>query len=149
MSEEIITPETTETVEAAEEVKAPEMKYATYDDFKKLDMRAGTIRFVEAVEGTDKLLRFLVEFSPEVATMEFTDPETEVTYPVRQIVSGIRNYHPDFEKLVGKTVLYVINLEPRTIRGVESQGMLMAIGEEDCVFMIPDGDISNAGRKVH
>ena len=107
------------------------MEYITYDDFKKLDMRVGTIRATEPVEGTDKLLKCQIDFGVK----------NEAGEPVlRQIVSGIREYYPEFEKLVGKQVLYVVNLEPRTIRGVESHGMLMAVDgmEGQPVFMCPE-----------
>jgi methionyl-tRNA synthetase len=112
--------------------------YIDYETFTGLDIRMGTIRFVEPVEGTDKLLRFLIDFGPEVATMEYTNEETGETFPVRQVVSGIREYYPEYETLVGKTLLYIINLEPRTIRGVESQGMLMAVGDDECIFVVPE-----------
>ncbi|MDH5442244.1 MAG: hypothetical protein OEX08_01420 [Candidatus Nomurabacteria bacterium] len=104
------------------------MNYATYDDFKKLDMRVGTIKLVEPVEGTDKLLRFEIDFN-----------EGEL----RQIVSGIREFFPEYEQLVGKQALYVINLEPRTIRGVESRGMLMAVNGPDGVpvFLTPENPV--------
>lgn len=125
-------------IEATEEITS-EPTYVDYETFRSMDMRMGTIRFVEPVEGADKLLRFLIDFGPEVATMEYTDEATGATYPVRQIVSGIREYYPDnYTELVGKTLLYIINLEPRMIRGVESQGMLMAVGEGAPVFVVPE-----------
>lgn len=92
------------------------MEYVSYDDFKKLDMRVGTIREVEAIEGADKLYKCQIDFG---------EPE------LRQIVSGIREYFSDSSVLIGKQVLYVVNLEPRTIRGVTSNGMLMAVDGPD------------------
>lgn len=139
----------------------------TYDDFKKLDMRVGHIRFVEPVEGADKLLRCEVDFGPLETPQATENPEEgqdneahdsesdQEEFPLgkeeyagrhmRQIVSGIREFFPDYEQLVGKHVLYVINLEPRTIRGVESQGMLMAVDglENQPVFLVPDEDIAD------
>lgn len=108
--------------------------YVSYDEFKKLDMRIGTIRVIEPVEGADKLLKCHIDFG---------EPE------LRQIVSGIREFFPEYEKLIGKQVLYIINLEPRTIRGVDSNGMLMAVDGKDGkpVFLIPGGDI-DTGSKV-
>ncbi len=110
------------------------MEYVTYEEFKKMDMRVGTIRAVEPVEGTDKLLK---------CSIDFADPEP------RTIVSGIREFYPEYEKLVGKQVLYIVNLEPRTIRGVESHGMLMAVDGKDGtpVFLTPEVAV-NAGSKV-
>jgi methionyl-tRNA synthetase len=110
------------------------MEYITYEDFKKMDIRVGTISAVEPVEGTDKLLKCQVRFGED---------------DVRQIVSGIREHYPEFEGLVGKQVLYIVNLEPRTIRGVESQGMLMAVDGKDGkpVFLTPEVEVDH-GSKV-
>lgn len=108
--------------------------YVSYDEFKKMDMRVGTIKEVTPVEGADKLLKCMIDFG---------EPE------LRQIVSGIREYFPEFEKLVGKQVLYIVNLEPRTIRGVESRGMLMAVDGLDGapVFLTPEVPVT-PGTKV-
>lgn len=121
------------------------METITYEEFKKLDMRVGTIRHVEPVEGADKLLKCLIEFTENVKTHDFID-ENGDSIPVRQIVSGIREYYPDYEQLIGKQVLYVINLEPRTIRGVESHGMLMAVGDDVPVFLIPEKKIPSGSQ---
>ncbi|MCB9809274.1 hypothetical protein H6776_02635 [Candidatus Nomurabacteria bacterium] len=138
-----VTNENMEEEVVTEEV-VPEPTYVDYETFRSMDMRMGTIRFVEPVEGADKLLRFLIDFGPAVATMEYTDDATGTTYPVRQIVSGIREYYPDnYTELVGKTLLYIINLEPRMIRGVESQGMLMAVGEGAPVFVVPETEVES------
>jgi methionyl-tRNA synthetase len=114
------------------------MNYITYDEFKKLDIRIGTIREIEPVEGTDKLLRCQIDFGVRKATAEVVAAETDSVLTdeelakldaadtmtesleerdIRQIVSGIREYYPDYESLIGKQVLYVVNLEPREIRG--------------------------------
>jgi methionyl-tRNA synthetase len=107
------------------------MENITYDEFKKMDIRVGTIKQVEPIEGTDKLLKCQVDCG---------DPE------LRQIISGIREYYPEYEKLVGKQVLYIVNLEPREIRGNMSHGMLMAVGETP-VFLVPETPVT-AGSKV-
>lgn len=62
---------------------------------------------------------------------------------IRQIVSGIALYFPDIQVLVGKKCMFVTNLEPRTIRGLESNGMLFAVSTEDGKFSIlePNADI--------
>lgn len=85
----------------------------SYDDFSKLDIALGTIAAVEVVEGADKLLKLTVDFGEE-------EP--------RQIVSGIREFFDDPQSLVGKQSPFILNLEPRTIRGVLSQGMILAAG---------------------
>lgn len=87
-----------------------------YDDFAKLDIRIGAIRSAGVVEGADKLLRLMVDFGEE---------------ELRQIISGIRTHYPDPQVLVGKKCPFIINLEPRIIRGLESRGMILAIGGDD------------------
>jgi methionyl-tRNA synthetase len=114
------------------------MEYVTYEEFKKMDMRVGTIRSVEPVEGADKLLKCMVEIG---------DMDAEGNPILRQIVSGIHEYYPEYEQLVGKQVLYIVNLEPRTIRGVESNGMLMAVGDGAPIFLIPETPV-DPGSKV-
>ena len=84
----------------------------SYDDFKKVEIRAGKILSAEKVPDTDKLLKLSVDFAEAVP---------------RQIISGIALYFPDSAVLVGKTCMFVTNLEPRIIRGLESQGMILAI----------------------
>ena len=88
---------------------ADNISVITYDDFKKLDIRIGTIVSAESVKGTDKLLKLEIAFGTEK----------------RQIVAGIaETYQPDH--LIGKEIPVLLNLEPRNIRGVESQGMILA-----------------------
>lgn len=96
------------------------------EDFKKIDMRIGEILNVEKVENSDNLLRLEVDFG------EFK----------RQIVSGIAKWHSS-EDLKGKKLPFVVNLEPRTFKGVESQGMLVAVKSDDkAVLLEPSGDVS-------
>ncbi len=109
-------------------------------------MRIGTIRHVEEIEDADKLLKFLIEFTEELKTQDFTLPDGTVV-PVRQILSGIREYYPDYMTLVGKQVLYIVNLEPRTIRGFESHGMLLAVGDDCPIFLVPEQPVP-AGSPV-
>lgn len=93
----------------------------TIDDFKKLDIRIGHIVSAEKVPDTDKLLRLSVDFGEPAP---------------RQVVSGIAAYFPDLQTLIGKKCAFAYNLEPRTIRGLESQGMILATsgGEGDNTF---------------
>lgn len=119
------------------------MEYVDYNDFKKMDMRFGLIKFVEPVEGTDKLLRFEIDFGAlEQEELPFGKEEYQGR-DVRQIVSGVREYFPEYESLVGQYGLYILNLEPREIRGVMSNGMLMAVDGVDGtpVFLKPNGEI--------
>lgn len=102
------------------------------DDIKKLDMRLGRVLVAEAVPDSDKLIRFELDFGEEQP---------------RQILSAIREWYTEPEALVGKMMLFVINLEPRMIRGLESQGMLLAVGEDKPVFLIPE-EVVAPGSKV-
>jgi methionyl-tRNA synthetase len=87
----------------------------TIDDFLKVELRVGEVKVAEKVKGADKLLRMEIDIGTEV----------------RQIVAGIaKAYEP--EKLVGRKVVIVANLQPRKLRGLESQGMIVAasLGDE-------------------
>ncbi len=96
----------------------------TLEDLKKVEIKVGTVKSAEKIPETDKLLRLEVDFG-EAA--------------LRQIVSGISAYVPDPSALVGKQLAFVTNLEPRTIKGFESNGMLFAVGEgESFAFITPD-----------
>jgi methionyl-tRNA synthetase len=87
----------------------------TIDDFMKVELRVGQVKVAEKVQGADRLLRLEVDIGTEV----------------RQVVAGIAlAYEP--EKLVGRKVVLVANLAPRKLRGLESNGMIVAasVGEE-------------------
>lgn len=116
------------------------MEYVTYEEFKKMDIRLGTIREVESVPETDKLLKCLIDFN---------EVEEDGNKKLRQIISGIHEYYPDPQVLVGKQVLYIVNLEPRKIKGFESNGMLMAVDGLDGrpVFLVPETEVG-VGSKV-
>lgn len=98
------------------------------EEFSKIEVRVGTVKSAERVPETDKLLKCSVDFGEEGGP--------------RTIVSGIAAYVPDPESLVGRQFAYVTNLAPRTIKGVESDGMLFAVGEgETFAFLTPDRPI--------
>jgi len=106
---------------------------ATIDDFSKLEFRIGTVTSAELVPETDKLVRLTVDLGEEEK---------------RQIISGIREYIDSPEDLVGKQFPFVSNLEPRTIKGLESNGMIFAIGKgETFAFLNPSKEIP-AGTKL-
>ena len=112
----------------------------TYDDFAKLDIRIGEIKTVELIEGADKLLKLSVDLGDGV------DEEGNTIY--RQILSGIRTYFEDPQILVGKKYPFLANLEPRIIRGLESQGMILATSFEDTLALLaPTHDVP-AGTKI-
>lgn len=110
------------------------MEYIKYEEFKKMDIRVGTIIEIASVPETDKLL---------CCQIDFNEKDEEGNRVLRQIVSGIHEYYPNFEKLINKQVLYIVNLEPRKIKGYESNGMLMAVDGVDGrpVFLVPESDV--------
>lgn len=110
-----------------------------YEEFTKVEIRIGEILSVEVVEGADKLLRCMVDVG---------DVDDEGNKVPRQILSGIREYFEDPQVLVGKKFPYVVNLEPRTIRGLESQGMILAASHEGTLALLePTADVP-AGTKI-
>jgi methionyl-tRNA synthetase len=95
---------------------APDAKpMITIDDFAKIELRVAQVKFAEKVKGADKLLRL----------------EIDLGYEQRQILAGIAKAY-DPEKLIGRKIVIVANLQPRKLRGLESNGMLLAasLGEE-------------------
>ncbi len=97
------------------------MEQISYADFAKLEIKIGTILSVEVVPEADKLLKLMVEVGEETP---------------RQIVSGIRTYFEDPQVLVGRQCPFITNLEPRVIRGLESQGMIMAASSEEAFALL-------------
>jgi methionyl-tRNA synthetase len=126
-----------------------ENNYIDYDAFKSADIRVGTIRKVFTVDNSEKLYRCLIEFTPDLATetITITENDEEKELGVRQILSGIRIYFPNPEELVGRQLLYIVNLAPRKMMGFESHGMLLAVGDEKPVFLIPEHSVES-GSKV-
>ncbi|MEK7140659.1 MAG: hypothetical protein AAB815_02625 [Patescibacteria group bacterium] len=95
------------------------------EDFKKVDIVVGQILTAEKILDTDKLLKLSVNLGP---ALELAGREEK--RDIRQIISGIATYFPDCSVLVGKKCMFIANLEPRTIRGIESQGMILAVSDE-------------------
>lgn len=112
----------------------------TFEEFKKVEIRIGKVLNVEKVENTDKLLKLQVDFGEK-------DPKTNLP-AVRQVVSGIAE-HFSIEELEGKKLPFIVNLEPRKFKGVESQGMLMAVDtEEKPVLLLPSEDVKEGSEIV-
>jgi methionyl-tRNA synthetase len=104
-----------DTVSAPQQAQAPQTAKITIDDFAKVDLRVGLVQAAERIKGADRLLRLEVDIGSEV----------------RQIVAGIAEaYAP--EMLIGRKVVIVANLQPRKLRGLESNGMIVAasLGEQ-------------------
>jgi methionine--tRNA ligase beta chain len=113
----------------------------SYDEFKKVEIRAGKILSAEKIPDTDKLLKLMVDFA-EVQEVTKEDGTKESRPKPRQIVSGISAYFPDPATLIGKMCMFVTNLEPRMIRGFESNGMLFAVSTESGAFSILEPNAS-------
>lgn len=116
----------------------------TLEDFKKVDIVVGKILSAEKVPETDKLLKLSVDLGSSFVKTS----EGEGGNDIRTIVSGISLYFPDCSVLVGKKCMFVANLEPRTIRGIESQGMILAVSTEDDKFSLlePNSEIPVGAR---
>lgn len=103
------------------------------DDFKKLEIKIGEIMSAEKVPETDKLLKLTVNFGEE---------------NIRQIVSGISMYFDDPQTLVGKKCAFATNLEPRNIKGLESQGMILAVSGENFFSLLSTNNEVPPGATV-
>jgi methionyl-tRNA synthetase len=106
------------TAQPAAATGKPATPDISYDDFQKLDLRAATVTAAERVPKADKLLKLTLDVGGDLRT----------------VVSGIAPaYAP--EQMVGKTVVYLANLAPRKIRGVVSQGMILAAGGDEVLAL--------------
>lgn len=105
----------------------------TLEDFKKIEIKVGQILSVEKVPETDKLLKLSVDFGEEVP---------------RQIISGISTYFPEIDVIVGKKCAFVANLEPRTIKGLESNGMILAVSGEDFFSLLEVTESVSPGASI-
>jgi len=107
----------------------------TFADFQKMDIRIGRIVKAEKAEGADKLLKMQVDFG---------------TAGKRQIVASIAEFYSP-EDLKGKECPFIFNLDPKSFRGHESQGMILAVDVEgdrsDCVLLHPNKE-TKPGSKV-
>lgn len=103
----------------------------SFEDFKKCEIRMGTVQLCEPVEGSEKLLRLEVDFGDYK----------------RQILSGIAKWYTPSD-LVGKQLPFIVNLEPRKMMGLESQGMLIATDDEHgAVLLLPNRPVP-AGANI-
>jgi len=114
-------------------VAAPAPEKIGIEDFTKVEMRVGQIKTAERIVGADKLLKLTVDIGTEI----------------RQICAGIAQFYEP-EKLIGRKVAVVVNLAPRKLRGVESNGMIVAasVGPEGRPVLagFPDEDVEIGAR---
>ena len=119
------------TAEASQNIDA-QKDSVTFDDFQKMDIRVSTILAAEKVAKTKKLLKLTVDTGIDK----------------REIVSGIAEHFTP-EELVGRQVLVLVNLEPRTLKGIESRGMIL-MGEDASgkLVLLQPGEKTNNGAIV-
>lgn len=116
------------------------MDTISFEEFKKLDLRVGTIEKAEEIEGADMLWKLTVNLGPS------TDAQDE--QETRTVAAGVKKHYTP-EELEGRQVPIVANLEPKTLKGVESQGMvLMAVGKDDTPVLLSPIDEVEPGTIV-
>ncbi|KNY28745.1 methionine--tRNA ligase [Pseudobacteroides cellulosolvens] len=119
------------TAKPEDKKDAGDSGYITIDDFAKVDLRVAKVLEAEKVEGADKLLKLKLEMGDEI----------------RQVVSGIaKHYSPD--EMVGKYVILVANLKPVKLRGIESQGMILAASDDKSLVLAAIDKEIGSGSKV-
>ena len=117
--------------QAAESIAKPAKDNCSFDDFMKMDIRTGTILEAQLVPKTKKLLQLKIDTGIDKRT----------------VVSGIAEYYKP-EDIIGKQVSILVNLEPRKIRGIESQGMILMAEDADGTlkFVSPEGQVKNGSE---
>ena len=112
---------------------APVKPIISLDLLQQIDIRVGTIDSVEDVAGSDKLVALRVNFGDHH----------------RVIVAGLKQERSDPKEIEGKQALFVVNMEPRRMRGVVSEGMLFDIGYADGItpsLAVPESPVPNGSR---
>lgn len=107
------------------------MNTINFEDFKKLDIRVGKIINAESIQGSDKLIKM----------------EIDLGNAKKQIVAGIAKYYL-LDNLKDKKVIVLVNLEPRKIFGVESQGMLLAAVDGDIISLLQTDKETSTGSLI-
>ncbi len=104
-----------------------------FSDWQKLDLRTAEILEAEPIEGTNKLYKLKIDLGTETRTL----------------VAGLKQYYTK-DELEGKKCIVFTNLEPRTIKGIESQGMILAVSNDDLseVKLIQANGVVDLGWKV-
>lgn len=103
----------------------------TIDEFTKVELRVATVKAAEPHPNADRLLVLKIDLGGEE----------------RQLVAGIRAHYTP-EELIGKQIVVVANLQPATLRGVESQGMLLAASDGERVVVLSPEKVVAPGAKV-
>lgn len=103
-----------------------------FDQFSQIELKVGTIMGAEEVEGSEKLLKLMVDLGED-------EP--------RQILAGLKKWYK-VARLVGKQFVFVANLEPRIMMSLKSNGMLLAAGDEKPIPLKPISKVP-AGTAIH
>ncbi len=129
-----------------------------FDDWQKLDLRVGQIIEVEDIEGADKLYKIVIDVGSDTEDEKSSVPKTserasahETVKEVlgkRTVCAGLKQYYSK-EDLMNKRVILFVNLTPRKMRGIESQGMILAAvsdNESKVRLIQPDAEIEVGSR---
>jgi tRNA-binding protein len=114
-------------------VSAPLKPTVSLEELEKLDIRVGTIRLVQDITGSDKLVLLTVDFG----SFE------------RKVIAGIKRERPNFAEIEGRQALFVLNIPSRKMMGQSSEGMLFDIGYSDGitpVLAIPEKPVPDGVR---
>lgn len=109
-----------------------DMDFVDFKDWEKIDLRVGKIEEVEDIKGADKLYKLTISLGTEKRT----------------ICAGLKQYYTK-EQLKNKKCVVFVNLAPRTLKGIESQGMLLAAVNEDesqVVLISPEKDVEEGSK---
>ena len=111
------------------------MEKVAFKDWEKLDLRIGTIKAVKQHPNADRLYVLLVDMGEDEQD--------------RELVAGLKKYYEE-QELIGKKIVVFTNLEPKMVRGIPSEGMVLAAddGENEVSLLIVDKDVKN-GAKIH
>jgi methionyl-tRNA synthetase len=135
LPDKTITKEIEELQKMQEQSNTPEQQedkhLISIDEFKKIELMSAKVLTAEKVEGADKLLKLQIDVGSEQ----------------RQLVAGIaQHYDPD--SLIGKTIIIVANLRPAKIRGIESQGMLLAVSDGETLSLLTSDKPVESGKFI-
>ncbi len=117
-------PQKTGKTKSEEQPKQGKTELISFTEFQRMDFRVGRIISAEPIQGADRLLKLIVDIGTEK----------------RQVVAGIAEHYPT-DSLIGKQVIVVVNLEPATIRNVESHGMVLAASGDSVVLTTPETEV--------
>ena len=132
--EKVMQPEDGNSGTVGSEIDKPPVKETvSYDDFMKIDMRAGIVKEVHDIEGADKLFRLMVDMGDHT----------------RQLVAGMKPFYSK-EELIDRKIVVLVNLQPIKIRGVESNGMVLASDDgKGGVYLLQPGSDACPGDGIH